>query len=234
MIDQEYKYETHVHTSQGSLCARSTGAELVDYYMANGYSGMIVTDHFVGSDSFAAKDEKTWEKKVDKFLAGYLDAKKRAEGLGFNVFLGMEYCYRNTEFIFFNLSTETLYNGEDYFTREELSEMLAWVKDQGGYIIHVHPFRLSRRINTIRLLPNYTDAVEIFNGQNVFSWPEANNYAFEYSKAANLPATSGTDLHGTDSIISGGMIFDHKITTDKELVKVIESGKGKLIKKSLL
>ena len=41
-----YKYELHMHTSEGSACARNTGAEMVDFYANMGYAGMVVTDHF--------------------------------------------------------------------------------------------------------------------------------------------------------------------------------------------
>ena len=38
-----YKYELHLHTKEASACARSSGPELVDFYIENGYSGMVVT-----------------------------------------------------------------------------------------------------------------------------------------------------------------------------------------------
>jgi hypothetical protein len=43
-----YRYETHLHTCQGSLCGRSTGAEHARFYKEAGYQGVIITDHFCG------------------------------------------------------------------------------------------------------------------------------------------------------------------------------------------
>ena len=41
-----YLYETHMHTSEGSACGQSAGAEMARAYAENGYTGIIVTDHF--------------------------------------------------------------------------------------------------------------------------------------------------------------------------------------------
>ena len=46
-----YKYETHLHTSQGSLCSPCSGAQQVDCLKACGYDGCFVTDHFFGGNT---------------------------------------------------------------------------------------------------------------------------------------------------------------------------------------
>ena len=46
LIMAEYKYETHLHTCQGSACGRLTGEEQADLYKGFGYTGIVVTDHF--------------------------------------------------------------------------------------------------------------------------------------------------------------------------------------------
>ena len=43
---KQYIYETHLHTSEGSACGVTTGAEAVRAYKKIGYSGIFVTDHF--------------------------------------------------------------------------------------------------------------------------------------------------------------------------------------------
>ena len=40
-------YETHLHTSEASACSIITGAEQARTYKEAGYSGIIVTDHFL-------------------------------------------------------------------------------------------------------------------------------------------------------------------------------------------
>ena len=46
METQRYLYETHMHTSEASACAGSTGAQMARAYKEAGYTGIIVTDHF--------------------------------------------------------------------------------------------------------------------------------------------------------------------------------------------
>ena len=46
MEKEWYRYDLHVHTYEGSACARSTGAELADFYKEKGYDGIVISDHF--------------------------------------------------------------------------------------------------------------------------------------------------------------------------------------------
>ena len=41
----KYFYDTHVHTSEASACAKNTGAEMARAAKAAGYTGIIITDH---------------------------------------------------------------------------------------------------------------------------------------------------------------------------------------------
>ena len=43
--DYPYLYETHMHTSESSACARSTGREMAQAAKEAGYTGIIITDH---------------------------------------------------------------------------------------------------------------------------------------------------------------------------------------------
>ena len=40
-----YRYETHLHTCQGSACASATGGEMARVHKNAGYSGIFITDH---------------------------------------------------------------------------------------------------------------------------------------------------------------------------------------------
>ena len=41
-----FKYETHLHTLEGSACGRSSGSDYIKPLFEAGYSGIFVTDHF--------------------------------------------------------------------------------------------------------------------------------------------------------------------------------------------
>ena len=64
-----YRYETHMHTSEASACAVSTGAQMADAHKAAGYTGIIVTDHFFNGNSAVPRD-LPWEERIDLFCKG--------------------------------------------------------------------------------------------------------------------------------------------------------------------
>ena len=72
-----YIYETHLHTTAASACARSAGSEYISFYKNLGYDGIIVTDHFFNGNC-CVPENLPWEERVDIFCSGYEDAK--AEG----------------------------------------------------------------------------------------------------------------------------------------------------------
>ena len=46
-----FKYETHLHTSSCSACALSSGYEMVEAALRDGYSGFFITNHFYHGNS---------------------------------------------------------------------------------------------------------------------------------------------------------------------------------------
>lgn len=41
-----FRYETHLHTYEGSLCGVTPGSLYPQYYKDLGYDGIFITDHF--------------------------------------------------------------------------------------------------------------------------------------------------------------------------------------------
>ena len=50
-----YRYELHCHTAKVSACSRLSAREMVDLYLANGYDGIFVTDHFLNGNTTVDK-----------------------------------------------------------------------------------------------------------------------------------------------------------------------------------
>ena len=69
-MEKLYKIETHMHTSQGSACAVSTGEEMARAHKAAGYDAIIITDHFFGGNTTVPRD-LPWERRIDLYCAGY-------------------------------------------------------------------------------------------------------------------------------------------------------------------
>jgi hypothetical protein len=42
-----YKYETHLHTSPVSKCARASVKDVLEFYKSLGYEGIFLTNHFL-------------------------------------------------------------------------------------------------------------------------------------------------------------------------------------------
>ena len=82
-----YKYELHLHSCQGSKCGVSEGKEYVDFYIKNGYSGAVLTDHFFHGNTRPDRN-LPWAQYMDEYLSGYYDMKRAAEGKDFEVFFG--------------------------------------------------------------------------------------------------------------------------------------------------
>ena len=87
-----FRYETHLHTAEGSACASASGAEQARRYKALGYDGIIVTDHFFNGNC-AVTNFDSWEDRVNKFCKGYENAKAVGDEIGLKVFFGLEYSY---------------------------------------------------------------------------------------------------------------------------------------------
>lgn len=81
-----YLYETHLHTTAASACARSSGAEYISFYKSLGYAGIIVTDHFFNGNC-SIPDNLPWEERVNLFCRGYEEAKAEGDRQGLQVFL---------------------------------------------------------------------------------------------------------------------------------------------------
>ena len=55
-----YLYETHLHTSPVSRCAKATVRETIEYYKEAGYAGVFMTDHFLPSMIPEREDEPSY------------------------------------------------------------------------------------------------------------------------------------------------------------------------------
>ena len=89
----KYKYEMHLHTKEASRCGRSSAVEMVRHFKERGYTGIFVTDHFIGHGSSFAEEDMPWEEQVEMLVRGYRAAKEEGDRVGLNVFFGFEKAY---------------------------------------------------------------------------------------------------------------------------------------------
>ncbi|HAH18411.1 MAG TPA: hypothetical protein DCL29_05320 [Eubacterium sp.] len=213
-----YRYETHLHTVESSLCGVTPGSEYPRIYKERGYDGIFITDHFYGGNTRPSRD-LPWDKYVDEFMKGYEEAKKVGDEIGLKVFFGLEENFEADEYLIYGIDREFLLShpGIRNWTREQ---MLEWVHEAGGAIIQAHPFRDREYINPIHLFKDGCDGIELINTSNT---PNDNKAAFVYGKKFDFYVQAGSDTHDKNKIgdYNAGIIFDKPIESTKDYAKRI-------------
>lgn len=185
-----FLFDAHVHTAESSKCAKWSGAEAAEAYAAKGYSGIIVTDHFINGNTRADRNAP-WEEQVAVQMAGYKAAKARGDEIGLKVFFGFEAACDGAEFLTYGLDEEWLLKHPES-AKLSMKEYLTLVRAEGAFVVHAHPFRRGRSMKCMHLIPDGVDAVEIVNFGN--QEPD-NRMARFYADTYGLPMTAGSDSH---------------------------------------
>ncbi|MDD6142457.1 MAG: histidinol-phosphatase [bacterium] len=217
-----YRYETHLHTCQGSLCGASTGAEHVRWYKEIGYQGIIITDHFFGGNT-AVPRTGTWKERIDWFCSGYEDALIEGQKIGLDVFFGWEQGYKGDEYLVYGLDKQWLLNHPEVETWTR-REQLEGVHRDGGCVIQAHPFRDRAYINRIRLARQFCDGIEVANAGNR---PYNDAYALRYAREFGFICTAGSDNHRSPAANPMGIETEEKLGSIQDLVKLVRN-RGKI------
>lgn len=223
-----YRYETHMHTKEGSACSRSTGAEMARAHKEAGYAGIFVTDHFFNGNCAVPRD-LPWAERVERFCRGYENAKAEGDRIGLQVFFGFEFNHAGAEFLIYNLDKEWLLAHED-IDRMDTRQALALMRKDGGFVFQAHPFRERGYIDHIQLYPRDVDGVEAVNtAHKGEEGRRMNDRAFAYAKLYDLPVTSGSDSHHVYELNGGGVETQVPILCPSDYLSLIKDGACKLL-----
>ncbi|NLM96033.1 MAG: histidinol phosphatase [Halanaerobiaceae bacterium] len=185
-----YKYETHAHTSEVSLCSKISAVELVRFYKELGFSGIFITDHFLNGNT-TVPGGLSWEESIELFCRGYENAYEEGKRIGIDVFFGWEYTFRGTDLLTYGLDKDWLLQNPGLLDLH-INQYCDLVHRDGGFIVHAHPFREADYIDLIRLLPRKIDAVEVMNACRT---DFENDCADKYADMYGLLKFAGTDNH---------------------------------------
>ena len=227
-----YLYETHLHTSQGSACAKCTGEEMACAAKEYGYTGIIVTDHNWGGNTCVDRNLQ-WTDWIDSYCEGYRDAKQAGEKIGLDVFFGMEAGFEGTEFLLYGID-KTWLKEHPEIKEASVEELYTMMKATGGMMIHAHPFREEYYIPEIRLFPEFVDGVEGINAthSNMLSTghndPAYDERAIAYARKHDLPMTAGSDIH-TTKLLGGGIAFKRRLNSIQDFIKAILEGEDYIL-----
>ena len=221
-----YLYETHCHTRKISRCASSSAEDIVNLYLANGYDGIFITDHFLNGNTTVHRDfpDASREEKIAAFCEGYKEVKKVA-GTRLQVFFGLEFSYYGSDLLIYGWDEEQLLAFKDILDMP-MSAIPDFCRETSALCAQAHPFREAGYIDHTRLYPT-TEGVEIFNAsQNEL----CNTLGEFYAKAYGKIAIGGSDCHHVTQKILSGVAFEERIHSAQEFIEALRQGKGQVIK----
>ncbi len=221
-----YKYETHMHTSEGSACGRSGGAEMARVYKACGYDGIFVTDHFFNGN-VAVDRSLPWKEKIELFCKGYENAKAEGDKIGLQVFFGFEYGVNAADFLVYNLDKEWLLAHPD-IDKEDARTAFRMMHEGGGFIVHAHPFRERGYIDHIQLYPRDVDGVEVYNAAQRND-EGMNERGLLYAGMYDLPRTAGSDSHDVKDEFRSGIMTKTRILKPLDYLELLKARRLTLI-----
>lgn len=213
----EYKYELHSHTKYGSRqCGRVEPKEIVRLYKEQGYSGIVVTDHYSPLTFDPFHGYLNPKKFIDCYINPYLDM-KQYEDDNFSVMFGMELRHYATA------NDYLIYGVDENWLREQGNLLALWEKDmyklmheQGYLVFQAHPFRPGIR----RCNPDYLDGIEVYNGKTN---KEQNQKAYEWARREGKLMSSGSDFHVPKNLARGGIITNAPINNNADLLEVLKT-----------
>ncbi|MGL5315518.1 MAG: PHP domain-containing protein [Peptostreptococcaceae bacterium] len=220
----KYKYDLHVHTKEISPCGRLSIEYIIDKYMEEGYSGLVITDHMRRGYYRKCKKED-WIEKTKDFFYSYDRAIEYCKDKDFYIGLGMEISFKNdtNDFLVYGFTKNDFLENE-WIIEMDLKEFYNKFKDK-AIIIQAHPHRVKG--STLEDI-NYLHGIEIYN----LNPRHNNNNDITNSIYLNNPsliATGGSDVHEEEDLCTTGIYTDKKITSDKDLIKILENKEFKII-----
>jgi len=217
---KQYLYETHLHTSPVSKCAKADVRDSLEYYKSLGYDGVFITNHFIDGNINCDKD-LPYAERIEFYFSDYEEGARIGREIGLSVFCGVESSYKGTDFLIYGLDKEWFLKHPEIEGMKK-SESLALMMEAGALIIQAHPFREAGHIDHIRLFPRYVHGVEIYN---VHQSEAVNAMARIYAQNYGLLFFAGTDNHtGSKKKKLGGMCATSPILDEADFVRRVKGG----------
>lgn len=225
---EKFRYQLHAHTLPCSACSEMYPQELAWHLYKDGYSGCVITNHFVNGNTGIYR-KLPWNEFVAQYEADYLELKKCGEKYGLDIIFGLEeHVGKGLEILCYGITPEMLYAHPEL--RERSIEI--WyktLKQCGAICIQAHPFREQPYIPEPQVLPlEFIDGIEVFNSDN---YAENNQQAEDFAAShPELILTSGADTHEGITACFGGIETAKRIRNEKDLVEILRNREYTLIK----
>ncbi len=218
-----YLYETHLHTSPVSKCARASVRESLAYYKSLGYAGVFITNHFLDGNVGCDKS-LPYEEQIDFYFADYEEGVRIGREIGLPVFLGVECSYKGTDFLIYGLDKNWFLAHPESLTKKT-TERLTEMAEAGALVIQAHPFREAGYIDHIRLFPRHVHGTEIYNAAAGAARAFRDGMAKHYAEQYALLPFAGSDNHlAAGQTLLAGMSADAPIIDERDFVARVKQG----------
>lgn len=204
------KLDMHCHTKEGSIDAKVGMMDYARKLKAEGFDGMVVTDHNSYNGYRAWRDAPELQKQE----------------LGdFRVFKGIEYDTRNGGHILVILP-EGMKSRLIEIRGMAVEHLIEEVHGLGGILGPAHPYGTgyfaimhTNIIKKQKELLNQFDFVETFNS---YSGPVANGQAKKLAKTINKPGVAGSDAHTNLMVGTTATFLSCRVNNNNELIQAIK------------
>lgn len=224
-IEAPYLYEMHQHTAGCSLCAADTPTDTVRALKADGFTGMVLTNHFYRGNTGISR-RLPWADFVRPYIEAYEQAKVVGDTLDFDVLFGLEEGVGGgKEVLLYGITPHWVLAHPELrelaADRPSLERLYHLVHEGGGLVYQAHPFRVRDYIRDPwkPLPPECLDGVEGYNSCNS---PIENVRAVAFAKEFDLPMVAGSDAHTAGFRGRYGIACHHRIRTEQELVDTLQ------------
>ncbi len=202
---EEFLFDPHTHTAETSKCGHLPAAEVVDRYVRNGFSGLVVTDHLHPEYLSRIDKDHDWNKVMDHYLSGYHASRKRGDEVGFQVILGAELRFpeNDNDYLVYGIDEDWL-RSNPYVCCMSAREFWQKFHDQ-VLIIHAHPYRDG---NTV-VFEDAVHGTEIINGNPRHD--NHNDLALDLARRhPGFFRLAGSDTHQAGDEARAGVILPEK------------------------
>ncbi len=218
----KYKYDTHIHSLEASACGKNGIREMVQAYHKAGYTGFIVTDHFIHGNT-AVPRELPWAERMKMYYDVYLQAKEEGDKLDFDVFFGIEHYYEKArEILVYGIALDFLVAHPELETAS-IDTFAKIIHEAGGLLVHAHPHRQRAYIPMgYHTRIDLCDGIEVYNAHD--PW-EHNKLALDDTLAFKKLPFSGGDMHRIDdpTIGNAGIVLNKRVNSMTEFLESVQA-----------
>ena len=218
-----FLYDPHTHTSETSRCGHLPAAEVVDRYVKQGFTGLVVTDHLHPEYLSRIDTQHNWDAVMDHYLSGYRASKKRGDEVGFDVILGAELRFpeNDNDYLVYGIDEQWL-RSNPYMCCMSAVEFFAKFHDQ-VLIIHAHPYRDGNK----EVFESAVHGAEGINGNPLHE----NGNELARALCRRHPCffrLAGSDTHQAGDEGQAGIILPERVKDSFAYKKMIETMNFKL------